>query len=451
MDITFLGGAETVTGSKYLLTHEQQNILVDCGLFQGYKTLRLRNWAPFPVNPAHIDAVVLTHAHIDHSGYLPLLVKLGFKGPIYCTAGTKDLCAILLPDCGHLQEEEAKHANQHGYSKHTPALPLYTVADAELALKQFRTQAYHKPFSLSPDLHVEFIPSGHIIGSAFVQLKQGDQTFVFSGDLGRPSDAVMRAPEQIEMADYLILESTYGNRLHEKKHPKELIKKIVNDTLNKAGSVIIPAFAVGRAQNLLYYLSVLIKERAIPQVPIYLDSPMAENATDILCKYQEDLRLSIEDCRDLCQMVTYVQSVDASRAIDIHKEPKIIISASGMATGGRILHHLKAYAPDHRNTILFTGFQAGGTRGDRMMKGEKEIKIHGQMIPIRANIEMLGNVSAHADYEEILSWLSYIKKPPKKIFITHGEPDAADALRFHIEQTFGWTCMVPQLMQHEDL
>lgn len=451
MNIIFLGGVGTVTGSRYLLTVDDKNILVDCGLFQGYKELRLRNWAPFPISPSKIHSVLLTHAHLDHSGYLPLLVKHGFSGNIYCTEGTKDLCDILLPDSGYLQEEEAFFANKHGFSKHRPALPLYTVEDAKQALTHFRPQSYRTVLSLDDIFQIQFIPAGHIIGAAFVQVTAKNNTILFTGDMGRPQDPVMRAPTLITEADYLVIESTYGNRLHEHEEAKDLIKNIVNDTLSRGGSLIIPSFAVGRAQSILYYLSQLKAEKAIPEVPIYLDSPMAINATDILAHHAEDHRLSADACKALCHAATYIRTVDESKAIDANKQPKIIISASGMATGGRILHHLKTYAPNPKNTLLFTGYQAGGTRGDRILKGEKEVKIHGEMIPINAHVEVLGNTSAHADYQEMLDWLKHFTKPPKKVFITHGEPEAALSLKAKIEETLGWHCVVPELMQNEAL
>lgn len=451
MNIIFLGGVGTVTGSRYLLTADDKNILVDCGLFQGYKELRLRNWAPFPISPSKINSVLLTHAHLDHSGYLPLLVKHGFSGNIYCTEGTKDLCDILLPDSGYLQEEEAFFANKHGFSKHRPALPLYTVEDAKQALTHFRPQSYRTVLSLDDIFQVQFIPAGHIIGAAFVQVTAKNNTILFTGDMGRPQDPVMRAPTLITEADYLVIESTYGNRLHEHEEAKDLIKNIVNDTLSRGGSLIIPSFAVGRAQSILYYLSQLKAEKAIPEVPIYLDSPMAINATDILAHHAEDHRLSADACKALCHAATYIRTVDESKAIDANKQPKIIISASGMATGGRILHHLKTYAPNPKNTILFTGYQAGGTRGDRILKGEKEVKIHGEMIPINAHVEVLGNTSAHADYQEMLDWLKRFTKPPKKVFITHGELEAALSLKAKIAETLGWHCVVPELMQNEAL
>lgn len=451
MKITFLGATETVTGSKYLLSFNKKSILVDCGLFQGYKELRLRNWAPIPVDPNIINAVLLTHAHIDHTGYLPLLVKNGFKGPIYCSQGTKDLCEILLPDSAHLQEEEANNANKYGYSKHKPALPLYTVQEAEYALKQFRPKEYNSVIPLFENVSAQLIRSGHIIGSSFVRVNFQNKSILFTGDLGRPHDPIMREPTIIEEIDYLVIESTYGNRLHGQEYPKDFIKKIINDTIHRGGSVIIPAFAVGRAQVLLYYISLLKKEKAIPDVPVYLDSPMAINATDIFHRNKEDHRLSDSECKNLCNIAIYTRTPEESKEIDRTIFPEIIISASGMATGGRILFHLNTYASDPKNTILFTGYQAGGTRGADMMNGKKEIKIHGRMIPIRAQIEVLSNTSVHADYDEILQWLKHFRKPPLKTFITHGEPEASAALKIKIEKQLGWKCIIPHYQQSEEL
>ncbi|KTD82543.1 metallo-beta lactamase family transporter protein [Legionella waltersii] len=451
MKLTFLGATETVTGSKYLVEANHKKILVDCGLFQGYKELRLRNWAPLPINPASIDAVLLTHAHIDHTGYLPLFVKNGFTGPIYCTPGTKDLCAILLPDSGHLQEEEAKNANKYGYTKHHPAQPLYTIDDAQLALKQFHPKDYDAVFEPIKEINVQFIPAGHIIGSSFVHMKDHNTSLLFTGDMGRPHDFVMQAPSLIEEIDYLVIESTYGNRLHDKTSPTELLKNIINKTVQRGGSIIIPAFAVARAQSVLHYIALLKQQKSIPDIPVFLDSPMAINATHILCHHKEDHRLSEQECKNLCDTATYIRTPEESKQLDSNHFPKIIISASGMATGGRILFHLKAYAPHHENTILFAGYQAGGTRGARMIQGETEIKIHGQMVPVKAQVESLSNLSAHADYEELLHWLSHFRKPPKKVFITHGEPNAASSLKTKIEQQFGWTCIVPHYQQTEEL
>lgn len=451
MKLTFLGATETVTGSKYLLESEHQKILVDCGLFQGYKELRLRNWAPLPIDPKLIDAVVITHAHIDHTGYLPLLVKNGFSGPIYATEATYDLCSILLPDSGHIQEEDTKRANKYGYTKHKPALPLYTKADAEIALKQFKIIQYGKPYPYIKDGSITWQRAGHILGSSFIQFDVNGVKTLFTGDMGRLQDPVMKPPATIQALDYLIIESTYGNRLHNKSHPKEKIADIINKTAKRGGTVLIPSFAVGRAQSLLYYLFQLKNEKCIPNLPVFLDSPMAINATDILCKHANEHQLTPEQCHLACNVAKCTNTPDESKAIDQQLMPKIIISASGMATGGRILHHLKFFAPDYRNTILFTGYQAGGTRGARILKGEKEIKLFGQMVPINAQVESLTNTSAHADYEEMLTWLKRFKKPPRKVFITHGESDAANSLKKHIEKELGWKCIVPRYLDKVEL
>lgn len=451
MDITFLGATGTVTGSKYLLTLGKQKILVDCGLYQGLKELRLRNWQPLPFDPKTIDAVILTHAHIDHSGYLPLFVKNGFNGPIYCTYGTKDLCEILLVDSAKIQEEDAHFANKHNFSKHNPALPLYTVQDALESLKLFVPIHYNAAFQLNPDTWFEHIPAGHIIGSSFVKLIHKNVSILFTGDIGRPNDAVMQKPSIVEYTDFLITESTYGDRLHQNTQAKTILKNIINKTIERGGSVIIPAFAVGRTQTILHHLYELKNENAILSAPVYLDSPMAINATQVLCKHIEDLRLTKHDCENLSSIATYIQTVEESMELDKDKTPKIIIAASGMLTGGRILFHLKAYAANPSNTILFTGFQANGTRGADMIKGLKTIKIHGQVIPINAQIENLMGASAHADYAELLQWFKNFKSPPKKTFIIHGESPAAISLKHKIESQLGWNCTIPIYEQTEKL
>ena len=451
MQITFLGATKTVTGSKYLLTVNSKKILIDCGLFQGHKELRLRNWNKLPINPVDIDAVILTHAHIDHSGYIPLLVKNGFKGKIYCTYGTKDLCSILLPDSGHIQEEDAKRANKYNYSKHKPALPLYTREDAIRALDQFYPLHFNNPYELLQTLSFTLYPAGHIIGSSLVKLNYQNKSILFTGDLGRPHHAIMKPPTIVTSIDYLIIESTYGDRLHDRSNPLDQIAKVIQKTVANGGSVIIPAFAVGRSQDILYYLYLLKKARRIPDVPVFLDSPMAQDVSDLLIQYSDEHRLSKEQCKDICKVAKYITTPDESKAIDQSPVPAIIISASGMIEGGRILHHLKVFLPDHRNTILLTGYQDPGTRGDRLLRGESEIKIHGEMIPVKAQIVAMQNLSAHADYQEILDWLYHFKKDPKKVFITHGEPNAALSLKRKIEEKFGWNCVIPHYLQKETL
>lgn len=451
MKLTFLGATRTVTGSKYLVETAGKKILVDCGLFQGYKELRLRNWATFPVAPAKIDAVVLTHAHLDHSGYLPLLVKQGFRGKIYCTPPTFDLCKLLLPDSGYIQEEDAKRANKYRYSKHDPAMPLYTLADAEESLKYFKPQPFGKDFDLGGGLRFRFERNGHILGASWVLLAAEKRTVLFSGDIGRPNDPVMKAPVKPVEADYVVVESTYGNRRHEATDPLDQLEPIIKRTAARGGTVIIPAFAVGRVQSLMYYLHALKSAHRMPNIPVYLDSPMAIGATDVLEKYLNEHRLNRELCTAVTDSVTYVHSVEESKKLDGNHFPKIIIAASGMATGGRVLHHIKHLGSDRQNTILFTGFQAGGTRGDRILKGEKEVKIHGFMVPINAEIAELDNMSAHADYEEILSWLGHMRKPPIKIFVTHGEESAALAMKGHIEERLGWKCEMPDYMHMVEL
>jgi len=444
MKLTFLGGVGTVTGSKYLIETTAKRVLVDCGLFQGYKQLRLQNWAPLPVDPSTIDAVILTHAHIDHSGYLPLLVRNGFSGPVYCTEATRDLCTILLPDSGFLQEKDAESANRYGYSKHRPAKPLYTQKDAREALKHFKPIDFNTDLTVVNGLTIRFRPAGHILGAAIVQVTDGATKITFSGDLGRTDDPIMVDPTAIAETDYLIVESTYGDRLHGNGSPMEEIAELVKQTASRGGTLLIPSFAVGRAQLILYYLNVLKTEKRIPDLPVFLDSPMAINASEIFCRHSQYQRLSAEQCRDTCNVARYTRSVDESKALVENLVPKIIISASGMATGGRILHHLKRYAPDHRNSILFVGYQAGGTRGATMIAGADSVKIHGGYVPISATVAHLDMLSAHADADEILHWLGNFKHPPRKTFITHGEAKASDALRIRIKEQLGWDCQIPQ-------
>lgn len=446
MKLTFLGAVGTVTGSRYLLEDDGRKILIDAGLFQGRKELRERNWAPPTFNPAEIDAMLLTHAHIDHSGYIPKLVKEGFRGPIYCTSATQDLCSILLPDSGHLQEEDADSANRHGYSRHEPALPLYTQEDAEEALNYLRPVEFGKRYEIPGSvLGFTMYRAGHILGAAFIRVDDGMTSVLFGGDIGRLNNPVMKPPAKIQQADYLLVESTYGDRLHNTDDPTEDIYRIVRETAARGGTVVIPAFAVGRTQAILYHLYLLKKQGRIPDIPVFVDSPMAIKATALLSRHPADHRLPPDICLAIDSMTRYAQTTEESKAINSQNNgmPKVIISASGMATGGRVLHHLKQYVGDPRSTILLAGFQADGTRGDRLARGEKEISIHGQMWPVLARIEKLDNMSAHADYEEILTWLGNFNSQPHRVFITHGEPAAAEAMKGHIEARFGWDAHVP--------
>lgn len=448
MELTFLGATGTVTGSKYLVKSGSKRILIDCGLFQGLKQLRLKNWEKLPVNPRQIDAVVLTHAHIDHSGYLPLLVKNGFTGRVYCTEATRDLCEILLPDSAHLQEEEAEYANRSGFSKHHPALPLYTRDDALKALGLLTAVDFEQDVYLDDGLTLRFSPNGHILGSAFVRIHNEKTSVLFSGDIGRPNDILMNPPAQIKTADYLLLESTYGNRRHEADDPQIKLAAIINKTVKRKGVVLIPVFAVGRAQELLYYIHLLKSSGAIAQdIPVYLNSPMAVDATEIFMHHRGEHRLSPEQCRALSRTAHMVNSVEESKALNETKGPMIILSASGMASGGRVVHHLKAFAPKPNNTILFVGFQAAGTRGAAMLDGAESIKIHGEYVPVKAEVQFVSNLSAHADYAEILDWLGGFEAPPKRTFIVHGEPVAADAMRHHIEEKLHWRVKVPDYLE----
>ncbi|MDA1324019.1 MAG: MBL fold metallo-hydrolase [Proteobacteria bacterium] len=444
LTLKFLGGVGTVTGSKHLLRGPGISVMVDCGLFQGFKQLRLRNWAPFPVKPQEIETIVLTHAHLDHSGYIPRLVKQGFQGQVLSTPATHDLCKILLRDSGHILEKDAEFANRHGFSKHKPALPLYTQADAEASLNRFADVPFDTEHRLGESGSVTFLRAGHILGAAVARITAGGQTIVFSGDLGRSNTATMLDPAAVRQADYLVLESTYGNRLHEPRDPEDALAQIIGDTAARGGSVIIPSFAVGRTQSLLLHLSRLKSAGRIPNIPVFLDSPMATSASELFCHHLADQRLTAAECREACAVAHYVRDVEESKNLDTNPMPKVIVSASGMATGGRVVHHLKRYAPDRRSTILFAGFQAGGTRGDAMTKGAETVKIHGQHIPVRAQIENLHMLSAHADADEIMAWLANFQQPPKTTFITHGEPAASDALRQRIEEELGWTCHVPE-------
>lgn len=451
MKISFYGATGTVTGSKYLFDDGDAQTLIDCGLFQGFKQIRQRNWQPLPLSIKSIKQVVLTHAHIDHTGYLPVLVKHGYGRPIFCSKATRELSEIMLPDAAHLQEEEARYANKHGYSRNTPALPLFTLDDAEKALKLLEPVDFDEAIRLSNKSSATIQPSGHILGAGMIAIEAGGKRVVFSGDLGRMDDPLMPPPTTIEYADALVLESTYGNRLHPDVDPEAELARHIVPVLDRGGVVVVPAFAVGRAQTLLLLLSRLKAKGALGSVPIFLNSPMAVDATRIYQTYRSQHRLTTEECKAACQVATFVNSVEQSKDLNNRKGPLIIVAASGMATGGRVLHHIKAFAPNPVNLILFSGFQAGGTRGATMMAGAESVRIHGTDIPLRAKVANLEALSAHADYNEILQWLGGFKKPPARTYLTHGEPEAADQLRQHIERKYNWNCYVPDYRETVDV
>jgi len=444
MQITFLGATGTVTGSKYLVEAGGRRILIDCGLFQGFKQLRLRNWAALPAAPASIDAVVITHAHLDHSGYLPRLVSQGFGGPIYCTSGTQALCEILLPDSAHLQEEDAKFANKHGFSKHSPARPLYSLADAERCLRRLHPGEIGGTIEPVPGLAVTFHPASHLLGAASLQLCYGPTRVVFSGDLGRPNDAIMAPPAPPAPCDYLVIESTYGDRSHPAMSCEEELLGALRGVLERRGVAILPTFAVGRAQELLIYLARLKQRRAIADdVPIYLDSPMAIEATAIYERLRSQHRLSASECQAMNRVARFVTTSQQSRSVDAQSGPMIVLAASGMATGGRVVHHLKCYAGDSRNLILLSGYQAAGTRGAQLAAGFDHIRIHGEQVSVKAEVLQLHSMSAHADAGELIAWARQLPRAPRAVYVTHGEPQASDTLRQRFERELKWPAFVP--------
>ena len=449
MKLSFHGAAGTVTGSKYLVEHQGQRLLVDCGLFQGYKQLRLLNWEPLPFSAADIDAVVLTHSHLDHAGALPLLVKQGFRGRILATPSTIELCGLLLPDSGRIQEEDAAYANRHHTSKHATALPLYTEDDARRAMEQLHRLPFDQCVDVVPDVTVTLRPAGHILGAASAELTAGQTTVLFSGDVGRPDDPVMRAPAPAPKADYIVVESTYGDRLHEPvPNAQAVLGEAIARTAHRGGMVVIPAFAVGRAQLLLHLIHKLKQQGAIPDLPVFLDSPMAIDATEIYHRHHAEHKLSLEDCLGMYKAARMIRTPEESRALAGLALPAVIISASGMATGGRVLHHLKHLAPDRRNTIILAGYQAGGTRGARLQAGERSLRIHGEDVAVRAEVISLQGMSAHADASQLIEGLGSAPAAPRSVFVTHGEPGPADAMRQRIERELGWSASVPLLGQH---
>jgi metallo-beta-lactamase family protein len=454
--VTFLGAARTVTGSKYLVDLGDRRLLVDCGLFQGLKELRLRNWEPLPVDAAGIHAVVLTHAHVDHSGFLPRLFAQGFRGRVFCTPGTADLCRIVLPDAGRIAEEDARAANRQGYSRHTPALPLFTETDAFRALSNLQPVGFDRAVPVMPGVEATFVNSGHLLGSAFVVLAIGGnggppRRIVFSGDVGRYDRPILPDPQPVAEADVLVVESTYGNRIHEPDHEAERLAVIVRETVAQGGKLIIPAFAVGRVEEVIYWLKRLEDARRIPILPVYLDSPMAIEALQYYSRRSSELDADMRPGRGEVSafMTTRFQTVtstEQSADLAASRTPCVVLSSSGMATGGRVLNHLKAALPNPRNTVLFSGYQAAGTRGRSLVDGATEVKIHGAIVPVLARIEKLESMSAHADAGELLRWLGGFTRAPALTCLVHGEPESMDAFRQRVERALGWTVATPNYL-----
>ncbi len=451
--LTFLGATRTVTGSKYLVEANGKRLLVDCGLFQGRKELRLRNWERLPVAPETIEWVVLTHAHIDHTGYLPRLVRDGFRGTVFANPATADLCSILLPDSARLHEEDAAYAAKKGYSKHDPPLPLYTEAEAAAALKLIRAVPRGTRYALSEEFSVRGYDAGHILGSSMIELKVrengGETSVVFSGDIGRYDWPILKDPERIERADYLVCESTYGDRDHPPGSGHDALAEVINRVANRGGVAVIPAFAVGRTQTILYLLRELEDWQKIPKLPVFIDSPMAIDVTHLYLRHHSDhdLNFSREEKNGdplNSRRVHMTRTVEESKQINNQTGPCIIISASGMATGGRVLHHLKRRLADQRNAVVLVGYQADGTRGRALLEGAKTLRMHGEDVPVLAEVVYLKQFSAHAGQREILRWLGGFAEPPKKTFVTHGESAAADALREKIRGELGWPAEVPE-------
>ncbi|MEW1805500.1 MBL fold metallo-hydrolase [Arthrobacter sp. SLBN-53] len=445
--LRFLGAIDTVTGSRYLIGSQERRVLIECGLFQGYKHLRDRNHVPFPISPANIDAVVLTHAHLDHSGYIPALVRDGFHGPVYATSGTTELCTLLLPDSGYLQEEEARFADHRASSTHHPPLPLYTAEDAVRSLDSFKTRGFDTPFPLPGGIEATFLPAGHILGAAQVHLKLAGRTIHFTGDLGRTHDPLMHPPRELEPVDVLVTESTYGNRAHPEGNPEAELGEIISRVAKRHGVIMIAAFAVGRAETVLLHLSRLLARHAIPAIPIYLNSPMAIDASDMYQRHREEHKLKQYEFEAMYKVAVPIRSADESKLLNLRGGPMIIISASGMLTGGRILHHLAAYGPDRRNAIILSGYQAGGTRGASLAAGEKHLRIYGQDIDIEAEVIQMEGLSAHADSNELIQWMKTAARAPAMTYVTHGEPDASDALRARIKRQLGWRARVPEHLE----
>lgn len=445
MKLTFLGGAGTVTGSKILLEVAYKKIMIDCGLFQGLEELRLKNWDKLPFDIRELDVVLLTHAHLDHSGYIPLLIKQGYLGKIYCTTPTKDLTEIILLDSAKIQEEDARRANELHYTKHKPAKPLYTIEDAQKAMNHFNTKKINIWHTLDNDIKFRFTNSGHILGSAFIEIKIKEKIILFSGDIGRKEPILLPKFENIEKADYLVIESTYGNRLHKNISIKEALLHYIDYTWAKGGILVIPTFSVERAQEIIYLLSLLNREKLLPKIPIYLDSPMGVNATEVYFKYKNLHNLDDEDIKSMLKTVKLISDIDDSKEIVADTNPKIVLAGSGMVTGGRVLHYLDKTISDKKNTVLIVGYQAEGTRGRALISGEPDVYFFGEYHQINADIFKINDFSGHADQGEIIEWLQHFKSPPKLTFINHGEPHESQSLKTKIKTVLKWKCTIAKM------
>ncbi len=451
LQVHFLGASETVTGSKYLVESNDVSFLVDCGLFQGIKELREKNWDVLPIDIATLDFVLLTHGHLDHTGYLPKLMSMGFKGAIYGTAPTLAIAEVILKDSAKIQEEEAERANEEGFSKHHPAEPLYTLDDVEYTLSRFKVVEVDTWIKIKPDVEVRFQTVGHILGACFIEIKTQGKRLVFSGDVGREIDDLLFAPKRPTEADYLFIESTYGDRLHPNIDPKQALKEIILSTLAKNGSLIIPSFAVERAQEIMYLIWQLSLSGEIPSINSILDTPMGAKVLGIFEEFASWHRLDKIECYKMFASFKIVKEFANTLQLMHTKTPKIVIAGSGMVTGGRVLSYLTTHIEDPNNTVLLVGYQGEGTRGRQLQEGCHEVKIFGKYYPVRAKIEMLQNLSAHADQNELLNWVKDIKTPPKKVFLIHGERQALDAFRVKLTTTLGWNCTIPTLYQIVDL
>jgi len=444
--INFLGAAGVVTGSKFLIETSEKNILIDCGMFQGLKELRELNWSPLPVNVETIDVVLLTHGHLDHVGYLPRLLKEGFKGKIIGTAPTLAIAEIILKDSAKIHEEDAQKANKEKYTKHNPALPFYTSLDAEKTLQLFQVEMIDKWVTLSENISYRFQFNGHILGATYIDLDINGKRFVFSGDIGRQNDYLLENPKKPEWADYLFIESTYGNKLHEHEDVEQILSELIKETIYKKGNLIIPSFAVERLQTLIYILWKLYKTNKIPNIPIFIDSPMGNRVLEVFQRFPKWHKLSVSEYRSMCNHVTILESYKETWETIDNKNPKIVIAGSGMVTGGRVLTYLQQLIDEPATTVLLVGYQAEGTRGRQLQDGAHEIKFFGKYYPVKATIKSIESLSAHADQSDLLSWMSIIKNIPENVFLIHGEPPALDAFRTKIKDIYNWNVTIPKLL-----